>query len=81
MVPDDSHTGLGQSRASALTPFKFGLTPVLLDSGIALLAQMQLHLEEALGAAVEFVEHRTYLTEACCTDFGRAASERATELA
>jgi phosphonate transport system substrate-binding protein len=47
-------------HASALTPFKFGLTPVLLDSDIALLDQMQLYLEEALGAPVELVKRRTY---------------------
>src|ERR1700752_2421801 len=47
-------------RACALTPFKFGLTPVLLDSDIALLDQMQAYLEEALGAQVELVKRRTY---------------------
>lgn len=46
--------------ASALTPFKFGLTPVLLDSDIALLDQVQVYLEEALDAPVELVKRRTY---------------------
>jgi phosphonate transport system substrate-binding protein len=46
--------------ASALEAFKFGLTPVLLDSDIALLDQMQLYLEEALGSSVELVKRRTY---------------------
>ena len=47
-------------RACALTPFKFGLTPVLLDSDIALLDQMQAYLEEALGSQVDLVKRRTY---------------------
>ncbi|MEZ5832440.1 MAG: PhnD/SsuA/transferrin family substrate-binding protein [Dongiaceae bacterium] len=47
-------------RAFAGSPFRFGLTPVLLDSDIALLAQMQLYLQEALGMAVDLVKRRTY---------------------
>jgi phosphonate transport system substrate-binding protein len=46
--------------AAAATPFKFGLTPVLLDSDIALLDQMQIYLEEALGSPVDLVKRRTY---------------------
>ena len=46
--------------ASALPPFKFGLTPVLLDSDIALLDQVQVYLEEALGSPVDLVKRRTY---------------------
>ena len=47
-------------RASAITSFRFGLTPVLLDSDIALLDQMQVYLEEALGSPVDLVKRRTY---------------------
>lgn len=47
-------------RASALPPFKFGLTPVLLDSDIALLDQVQAYLEEGLGSQVDLVKRRTY---------------------
>jgi phosphonate transport system substrate-binding protein len=47
-------------RASAATPFRFGLTPVLLDSDIALLEQMQVYLEEALRGPVDLVKRRTY---------------------
>jgi phosphonate transport system substrate-binding protein len=47
-------------HALAATPFRFGLTPVLLDSDIALLGQMQTYLEEALGAPVDLVKRRTY---------------------
>jgi phosphonate transport system substrate-binding protein len=47
-------------KASALASFKFGLTPVLLDSDIALLDQMKLYLEEALESSVELVKRRTY---------------------
>lgn len=47
-------------RAAAATPFKFGLTPVLLDSDIALLDQVQAYLEEALGSPVDLVKRRTY---------------------
>lgn len=47
-------------RASAATPFRFGLTPVLLDSDIALLDQMQVYLEEALREPVDLVKRRTY---------------------
>jgi phosphonate transport system substrate-binding protein len=47
-------------KASAATSFRFGLTPVLLDSDIALLDQMQLYLQEALGASVDLVKRRTY---------------------
>jgi phosphonate transport system substrate-binding protein len=47
-------------QALAATPFRFGLTPVLLDSDIALLDQMQTYLEEALGASVDLVKRRTY---------------------
>jgi len=46
--------------ASAATAFRFGLTPVLLDSDIALLDQMQVYLEEALGSPVDLVKRRTY---------------------
>lgn len=46
--------------ASAATSFRFGLTPVLLDSDIALLDQMQIYLEEALGSPVDLVKRRTY---------------------
>lgn len=51
---------LSTGSASALTPFRFGLTPVLLDSDIALLDQMQIYLEEALGSPVDLVKRRTY---------------------
>jgi len=47
-------------KASAATSFRFGLTPVLLDSDIALLDQMQIYLEEALGSPVDLVKRRTY---------------------
>ena len=51
---------LAAGRASAATPFRFGLTPVLLDSDIALLEQMQVYLEEALHGPVDLVKRRTY---------------------
>lgn len=51
---------LAAGKASATTPFRFGLTPVLLDSDIALLEQMQLYLEEALRGPVDLVKRRTY---------------------
>jgi phosphonate transport system substrate-binding protein len=47
-------------RAVAAPPFRFGLTPVLLDSDIALLEQMQVYLEEALRGPVDLVKRRTY---------------------
>jgi ABC-type phosphate/phosphonate transport system substrate-binding protein len=47
-------------RAIAQTPFRFGLTPVLLDSDIALLDQMQVYLQEALEMPVDLVKRRTY---------------------
>jgi phosphonate transport system substrate-binding protein len=47
-------------RAIAQTPFRFGLTPVLLDSDIALLDQMQIYLQEALEMPVDLVKRRTY---------------------
>jgi phosphonate transport system substrate-binding protein len=51
---------LAGTGASAAAPFRFGLTPVLLDSDIALLEQMQVYLEEALGGPVDLVKRRTY---------------------
>jgi phosphonate transport system substrate-binding protein len=51
---------LAAGKASAATPFRFGLTPVLLDSDIALLDQMQIYLEEALREPVDLVKRRTY---------------------
>jgi phosphonate transport system substrate-binding protein len=47
-------------KAFAETPFRFGLTPVLLDSDIALLDQMQVYLQEALDKPVDLVKRRTY---------------------
>ena len=46
--------------ARAAEPFRFGLTPVLLDSDIALLAQMETFLQEALDRPVDLVKRRTY---------------------
>lgn len=51
---------LAARHARAAAPFRFGLTPVLLDSDIALLGQLQTYLEEALGAPVDLVKRRTY---------------------
>jgi phosphonate transport system substrate-binding protein len=51
---------LAAGGALAATPFRFGLTPVLLDSDIALLDQMQLYLQEALELPVDLVKRRTY---------------------
>lgn len=51
---------LSAARANAAAPFRFGLTPVLLDSDIALLGQMQTYLEEALRSPVDLVKRRTY---------------------
>jgi len=48
------------SKAIAQTPFRFGLTPVLLDSDIALLDQMQVYLQEALAMPVDLIKRRTY---------------------
>jgi phosphonate transport system substrate-binding protein len=50
----------GSGRARAEAPLSFGLTPVLLDSDIALLDLMQAYLEEALGRPVNLVKRRTY---------------------
>lgn len=47
-------------KAFAGAPFRFGLTPVLLDSDIALLDQMQLYLQEALETSVDLIKRRTY---------------------
>lgn len=60
---------IGAAMASAMVgprplradaPLSFGLTPVLLDSDIALLDLMQAYLEEALGRPVNLVKRRTY---------------------
>src|SRR5512134_240786 len=51
---------IAAGKASAVMPFRFGLTPVLLDSDIALLDQMQVYLEEALRGPVDLVKRRTY---------------------
>lgn len=51
--------GVG-TPALAAEPFRFGLTPVLLDSDIALLAQMETYLQEALARPVDLVKRRTY---------------------
>lgn len=50
----------GRAVAQSAEPFRFGLTPVLLDSDIALLAQMETYLQEALARPVELVKRRTY---------------------
>ncbi len=50
----------GRALAQNAEPFRFGLTPVLLDSDIALLAQMQAYLQEALARPVDLVKRRTY---------------------
>lgn len=50
----------GRAFAQTTEPFRFGLTPVLLDSDIALLAQMETYLQEALARPVELVKRRTY---------------------
>jgi len=42
------------------TPLTFGLTPVLLDSDIALLDLMQAYLQEAMNRPVDLVKRRTY---------------------
>ncbi|HVZ00757.1 MAG TPA: PhnD/SsuA/transferrin family substrate-binding protein [Dongiaceae bacterium] len=47
-------------RAQADAPLSFGLTPVLLDSDIALLDLMQAYLQEALNRPVNLVKRRTY---------------------
>jgi len=46
--------------ARASTPLRFGLTPVFLDSDLALLRDLGGHLEGALGAPVQLVKRRTY---------------------
>jgi phosphonate transport system substrate-binding protein len=46
--------------AGADAPLSFGLTPVLLDSDIALLDLMQAYLQEALDRPVNLVKRRTY---------------------
>lgn len=48
----------GGSRAAG--PIRFGLTPVFLDSDMALLRDLASHLEEALSAPVQLVKRRTY---------------------
>lgn len=45
--------------AAATIPFRFGLTPVLLESDIALLDQMQVYLQDALEMPVDLVKRRT----------------------
>jgi phosphonate transport system substrate-binding protein len=49
---------LRQSRAQR--PVYFGLTPVFLDSDIALLAALQDYLSQRLGQTVSLVKRRTY---------------------
>lgn len=46
--------------ALASTPVRFGLTPVFLDSDLALLRDLASHLEGVLGAPVALVKRRTY---------------------
>lgn len=46
--------------ASASAPVRFGLTPVFLDSDLALLRDLGGHLEAALGAPVQLIKRRTY---------------------
>nr|WP_268885078.1 PhnD/SsuA/transferrin family substrate-binding protein [Belnapia arida] len=44
----------------AAAPVRFGLTPVFLDSDLALLRDLGRHLEAALGSPVQLVKRRTY---------------------
>ena len=44
----------------AATTVRFGLTPVFLDSDLALLRDLTNHLEVALDAPVQLVKRRTY---------------------
>jgi phosphonate transport system substrate-binding protein len=47
-------------RSRAQRPIYFGLTPVFLDSDIALLAALQDYLSQRLGQSVSLVKRRTY---------------------
>jgi phosphonate transport system substrate-binding protein len=47
-------------RATADTPFLFGLTPVFLTSDLALLEALQTYLARAVGSEVRLVLRRTY---------------------
>jgi phosphonate transport system substrate-binding protein len=53
-------TGLYPIHARADVPLSFGLTPVLLDSDIALLDLLQAYLQEALNRPINLVKRRTY---------------------
>jgi phosphonate transport system substrate-binding protein len=47
-------------RAAAQDTFRFGLTPVFLDSDIELLHELQAYLREAMGREVSLIKRRTY---------------------
>lgn len=48
----------GRPRAAA--PFRFGLTPVFLDSDAAVIGTLRAALAEGLGRPIELVQRRTY---------------------
>jgi phosphonate transport system substrate-binding protein len=52
-------TCVGSARA-AVTPLRFGTTPVFLNEQVAMLARWQRHLEERLGRPVKFVQRGSY---------------------
>lgn len=47
-------------RAAAQETFRFGLTPVFLDSDIELLHELQTYLREVMGREVSLIKRRTY---------------------
>jgi phosphonate transport system substrate-binding protein len=51
---------LPSAPGRAAMPVRFGLTPVFLDSDLALLRDLASHLKAALGAPVQLVKRRTY---------------------
>ncbi|PHK94613.1 phosphonate ABC transporter substrate-binding protein [Pseudoroseomonas rhizosphaerae] len=52
--------GPRRARATSLAPVRFGLTPVFLESDLALLRALSSHMAAALGTPVELVKRRTY---------------------
>lgn len=50
----------GAARAAGRAPVRFGLTPVFLESDLALLRALSDHMQAALGTPVELVKRRTY---------------------
>ena len=53
-------TGLARAARGGGEPLRFGLTPVLLDSDVQLLAALRRYLGDRLDRPVELIKRRTY---------------------